>query len=226
MSSGTGSNDPLNKGQHGPPLPLPPKKSKKKSSTPTVVTSQQQRCYPIIAAANPSPSVEGLARNQNLLLPSGMAFTMNNWPFSMSMAPSAAATSSSGAHARGTSSSFFKGWKLRSGKWLDEEEAYADLLIKMFDRGQLSDCVTGSTMRAYLAQKLHCAPMRISKKFAGKGIGKKVYSSRIDTGNNVSTEVTEHRRKIQNEVNVVQKAFHDAASSDAVSLSCLTHVCT
>lgn len=30
-------------------------------------------------------------------------------------------------------------------------------------------------MRAFLGQKLHCAPMRISKKYAGKGIGKMIY---------------------------------------------------
>jgi len=35
----------------------------------------------------------------------------------------------------------------------------------------------GMTMRAYLSRKLFCSPMRISKKFAGKGIGKLVYMS-------------------------------------------------
>ena len=115
------------------------------------------------------------------------------------------------------SASFFQGWKLRSGKWLEEEEAYAELLIDMFDRGLLSDCVTGSTLRAYLAQKLHCAPMRISKKFAGKGIGKKVYSCRMDSRKNLPASVAEQRRKLQQKTQEVEKAFHEAASCDAVS---------
>jgi len=36
----------------------------------------------------------------------------------------------------------------------------------------------GTTLRSYLSRKLFCSPMRISKKFAGKGIGKRVYMSR------------------------------------------------
>jgi hypothetical protein len=35
----------------------------------------------------------------------------------------------------------------------------------------------GMTLRSYLSRKLFCSPMRISKKFAGKGIGKRVYMS-------------------------------------------------
>ena len=65
--------------------------------------------------------------------------------------------------------------KLRSGKWIAEEEIYAMQLIETFEKGVATDCVNGSTLRAYLATKLLCAPMRISKKFAGKGIGKMVY---------------------------------------------------
>ena len=126
------------------------------------------------------------------------------------------------------SASFFQGWKLRSGKWLEEEEAYAEVLIDMFDRGQLSDCMTGSTLRAYLAQKLHCAPMRISKKFAGKGIGKKVYSCRTDNRKNVPASVAEQRRKLQQKAQDIEKAFHEAASCDAVGACIIsgTHVVT
>jgi len=69
--------------------------------------------------------------------------------------------------------------KLRSGKWVAEEEAYANLLIEAFEKGVASDCTNGSTLRSYLATKLQCAPMRISKKFAGKGIGKMVYLSKM-----------------------------------------------
>jgi len=66
--------------------------------------------------------------------------------------------------------------KLRSGKWVAEEEEYADLLIQLFLEGKLPDCGKGCTLRSFLSKKLHCAPMRISKKFAGRGIGKMVYA--------------------------------------------------
>ncbi len=53
-----------------------------------------------------------------------------------------------------------------------EEENYAKRLINEFMRGSLDDCPEETTLRAYLASKLRCAPMRISKKYAGQGIGK------------------------------------------------------
>jgi hypothetical protein len=37
------------------------------------------------------------------------------------------------------------------------------------------DCINGATLRLYLSQKLHCQGMRISKKHAGKSIGKMIY---------------------------------------------------
>ena len=60
----------------------------------------------------------------------------------------------------------------RSGKWTLEEESFAKQLIVNFETGLLKDCSDGCTLRAYLAKKLNCAPMRISKKFAGQCIGK------------------------------------------------------
>jgi len=68
--------------------------------------------------------------------------------------------------------------KLRRGKWTASEEAYTVLLIDCFDKG-IADCENGMTLRTYLSRKLHCSPMRISKKYAGKGIGKKVFLSRL-----------------------------------------------
>ncbi len=61
---------------------------------------------------------------------------------------------------------------IRSGKWTSEEESVANKLIHAFEMGQLDDCPEGATLRSYLAKKLSCAPMRISKKFAGQCIGK------------------------------------------------------
>jgi len=90
---------------------------------------------------------------------------------------------------------------LRSGKWTIEEEIYANILIQLFEEGRVDDfehsddskkidnsneqeehplkfkITNGMTLRAYLSRKLFCSPMRISKKFAGKGIGKLIYMS-------------------------------------------------
>jgi len=70
---------------------------------------------------------------------------------------------------------FFVGKKLRSGKWTEAEETYANRLVKDFNLGALPDCKPGVTLRAYLARKLHCSPMRISKKYAGNNVGKAIY---------------------------------------------------
>lgn len=64
----------------------------------------------------------------------------------------------------------FDQMKLRRGKWTPEEEAYADLLIEEFERGAVEGCENGCTLRSFLSKKLHCAPMRISKKYAGKAM--------------------------------------------------------
>ncbi len=61
-------------------------------------------------------------------------------------------------------------------QWTREEEAYAQRLIHEFELGTISDCANGTTLRAFLASKLNCAPMRISKKYAGMAIGKHVFA--------------------------------------------------
>lgn len=67
----------------------------------------------------------------------------------------------------------------RSGKWTREEEVYAELLIELFEKGHINE-KNGCTLRSFLSRKLHCAPMRISKKYAGKGIGKMVFLSKCN----------------------------------------------
>lgn len=65
---------------------------------------------------------------------------------------------------------------LRKGKWTIEEEMYTSAIIREFERGML-DCAPGTTLRSYLSEKLHCDPMRITKKFAGDAsIGKRVFT--------------------------------------------------
>ena len=71
----------------------------------------------------------------------------------------------------------------RSGKWTSEEESFANKLVLEFERGTLEDCEDGCTLRAYMARKLNCAPMRISKKFAGRCIGKLVFNKKTSHPN-------------------------------------------
>ncbi|OQR90556.1 hypothetical protein THRCLA_09286 [Thraustotheca clavata] len=58
---------------------------------------------------------------------------------------------------------------LRMGKWFPEEEQYALVLIECFILGAFSELATGTSLRSFLADKLQCPPMRISKKFSGEG---------------------------------------------------------
>mmetsp|Transcript_4885 Transcript_4885/g.5017 ORF Transcript_4885/g.5017 Transcript_4885/m.5017 type:complete len:160 (-) Transcript_4885:184-663(-) len=54
----------------------------------------------------------------------------------------------------------------RTGKWTAEEEIYSSKLIEFFLAGQLeSDIQEGDNLRIFLAKKLNCKPMRITKKY-------------------------------------------------------------
>lgn len=56
-----------------------------------------------------------------------------------------------------------------------EEEEYTTRIIHHFTTGVLT-LPEGTTLRSYLAEKLNCDPMRITKKFAGAScLGKRVY---------------------------------------------------
>jgi len=68
--------------------------------------------------------------------------------------------------------------QVHTGKWPIEEERFAYMLIRNFEDGTLTDCPEGTTLRSYLAKTLRCAPMRISKKFAGKCVGSKTFVPR------------------------------------------------
>ena len=59
-----------------------------------------------------------------------------------------------------------------------EEERYTNKIIETFNAGtlQLPESASGVTLRAYLADKLGCDPMRITKKYTGAScLGKRVY---------------------------------------------------
>ena len=52
---------------------------------------------------------------------------------------------------------------LYSGRWTDEEEKYAQCLIKEFRAGNIEDLENGATLRNYIAKMLICPPKRITK---------------------------------------------------------------
>ena len=57
-----------------------------------------------------------------------------------------------------------------------EEEAYSTAVIRHFRAGLLR-LPDGLTLRGYLAEKLNCDPMRITKKYAGAAcLGKRTFS--------------------------------------------------
>lgn len=71
--------------------------------------------------------------------------------------------------------SYIPSASLRRGKWTYEEEAYVMKMIDFFQAGLLP-IAPGTTLRSYLSEKLHCDPMRITKKFTGPHcIGKRVF---------------------------------------------------
>lgn len=73
---------------------------------------------------------------------------------------------------------------LRRGKWTAEEEAYVARVIQEFNSGYLN-APAGTTLRTYLSEKLHCDPMRITKKFTGDScIGKRVFHPAVRCATN------------------------------------------
>jgi len=75
-----------------------------------------------------------------------------------------------------------------------EEEDYTTRIIHYFSTGILT-LPEGLTLRAYLAQKLNCDPMRITKKYAGAScLGKRVYHL-SDRGENSGSDF--ERAKIE-----------------------------
>eukprot|EP00542_Grammatophora_oceanica_P019638 CAMPEP_0194042504 /NCGR_PEP_ID=MMETSP0009_2-20130614/14270_1 /TAXON_ID=210454 /ORGANISM="Grammatophora oceanica, Strain CCMP 410" /LENGTH=566 /DNA_ID=CAMNT_0038686371 /DNA_START=585 /DNA_END=2285 /DNA_ORIENTATION=+ len=75
---------------------------------------------------------------------------------------------------------------LRRGKWTVEEEAYVARVIQDFNSGFLN-APAGTTLRSYLSEKLHCDPMRITKKFTGDScIGKRVFHPAVRCPSNAA----------------------------------------
>ncbi|CAI5737569.1 unnamed protein product [Hyaloperonospora brassicae] len=92
---------------------------------------------------------------------------------SVSRAGRFAAAASSAPKKRSTKSKCSPG--LRSGKWTAEEESFTNLIIHFFKRGLL-DVEDGTSLRWYLAKRLNCEAMRVTKKLKGNSsIGKQVF---------------------------------------------------
>jgi hypothetical protein len=71
--------------------------------------------------------------------------------------------------------------KVRKGKWTAEEEEYTSRIIHYFNSGLLT-LPDGATLRSYLAEKLNCDPMRITKKYAGAScLGRRIQHFRDRT---------------------------------------------
>lgn len=69
----------------------------------------------------------------------------------------------------------FREIPLRKGKWSIEEELYTERLVELFKAGLLN-LKYGVSLRIFLAERLNCEPMRITKKFSrDKSIGKQIY---------------------------------------------------
>ncbi|CAI5737801.1 unnamed protein product [Hyaloperonospora brassicae] len=80
----------------------------------------------------------------------------------------------------------------RTGSWSYDEEVYAAALIDYFFKGVLR-IAEGTTLRAFLSQRLCCNPMRISKKLASEciaetSIPKKLGSSTYVRNKEVTSE--------------------------------------
>ncbi len=113
----------------------------------------------------------------------------------------------------------FQNLPLRRGKWTPEEERFAKAIIDAFEKGIIHGCENGCTLRAYLSRKLHCQPMRISKKYAGKSIGKQVFMSRLNVspGRELAASTHESLKKLESEflMSVLQEGIANNVDGSA-----------
>ncbi|GLE03784.1 hypothetical protein PINS_up012686 [Pythium insidiosum] len=103
---------------------------------------------------------------------------------------------------------------LRSGKWTPEEEAFTNMIIYYFKLGRLN-IEDGTSLRWYLAKRLNCEAMRVTKKLKGNSsIGKQIFRALEDS--------EENRRAIElatNELDVLERAFLDSLAATGQSAS-------
>lgn len=94
--------------------------------------------------------------------------------------------------------------QLRKGHWSVEEEKYAEKLVEGFFLGVLA-LDKGTALRSFLASRLNCHPMRISKKFAKQAkLGKSYYSPK-----GVSSAFLEQLKPLE-------EAFHKRVQKETI----------
>ncbi|TMW63617.1 hypothetical protein Poli38472_002558 [Pythium oligandrum] len=108
----------------------------------------------------------------------------------------------------------------RIGKWTFQEEQYALALVKLFLAGVLA-VPAGTSLRSFLAKKLHCPPMRISTKLAtlklgGDSVPRRIGLKRFFPGRPVSITRRQH---LAEELRVLERDFLWSIRSDSVSQS-------
>ncbi|DBA00056.1 TPA: hypothetical protein N0F65_003722 [Lagenidium giganteum] len=99
----------------------------------------------------------------------------------------------------------------RSGPWSKEEEEYAAALIDCFFKGAL-DIAEGTSLRAFLASRLTCNPMRISKKLASECIASIKIPKKLGSSTFVLNEMlsTEERARAEHMLHELHQAYVQA----------------
>lgn len=115
------------------------------------------------------------------------------------------------------------GTPLRRGKWTKAEEEFAAATIQYFCGGLLN-LQFGTLLRGFLAQQLHCHPMRISKKllpgttFCGieisRKLGRRAYSPRWCD----SPAATQQKLDAEDHLAVLRLKFVASVDEEAVDL--------
>lgn len=101
---------------------------------------------------------------------------------------------------------------LRSGKWTPEEEAYTNTIIHFFKRGLL-DVEDGTSLRWYLAKRLNCEAMRVTKKLKGNSsIGKQIFRAIENSPAN-----RQAIRRAREELAIVEARFLESLASGNTS---------
>ncbi|KAG1712085.1 hypothetical protein DVH05_009324 [Phytophthora capsici] len=100
---------------------------------------------------------------------------------------------------------------LRSGKWTPEEEAFTNMIISYFKRGLL-DVEDGTSLRWYLAKRLNCEAMRVTKKLKGNSsIGKQIFRAIENT-----PATRQAIRRAREDLAVVEAQFLESLSGNGV----------
>jgi len=108
--------------------------------------------------------------------------------------------------------------KSRKGKWSMIENEYTNFLINAFTSGLL-DLDKHTSLRLFLAEKLKCDPMRISKKYAGSiCVGRTSYHPVAPTEGNLRL-----MESVKDKIKVYEKILWDIPRNDIVINSNATH---